>query len=790
MEGGNVILKVKRFLSGWTAGLLLAGAVFCLDAAEEISSVVFQQSSEYKFDEDILRANVQSRKGGVYSERAVNDDIKRLHAMGVFADVVSETRNTPDGKKTIIFRLQPKPIVNEIKFEGNKKYSEKRLREEIRLPVHTPLNDSALRVSTDSLRKFYRSKGLNDAVIEPVFEKIDEHHIRVLFKIKENLRVRVGNVFFRDAKGENVKKVYSQSELRDGIANRKSFLSHPWFSWLFDYGLLDREELDRDKIRLRELYWKKGHLDFRVLDVQLTEDPGDPEVMHVVFVVEEGEPYKVGKVAVTGTQRFSEAELLPLIPLKTGQIYSSDTERASYDLVDHKYSRLGYADLNLRVKQFPNYKTHQVDVNFEVTEGPLYRINDIFISGNRYTKDYVIRRELPMTPGDPVDKNMVKISRDRLMGMGYFNSVDAVSIRSENGPADTKDIDIRVDEKRFLDARIGATWSDSDSLAGMIELSHNNMDILDPKNYFTGGGQRMRLLGVAGLDRYNLELDFTEPWLFGIPLRWDVSGYIRNVWFDDWEERRIGVTTSLTKRIFDDFTSISGGYTFEQVKVHGMDKKMSPIFQDAVGSDLVGQFFLSLTRDTRNSAMNPTKGYSISGLAAVTSKIFGASNNYARLELKGTYHYPFFRDWFVFSVGGKVGFLSSIGTSDPVPLYERYFLGGGDSVRGFPYRSIGPEDYNKDNYGGQSMYILTAEISHPIYSIVRGAAFVDIGDAGEDRFKFDSINVGIGYGLRIKLPNVAAPLRLDLAFPVVNNQDGVKNRLRFHFNIGASFGPR
>ena len=478
---------------------------FSLNAADEISNVIFQQKSDYKFEEDILRANVQSRRGGAYSERVVNDDIKRLHAMGVFADVVSETRTLANGKKEIIFKLVPKPIVNEIKFEGNKKYTDKRLREEISLAANVPLNDAVLRSSIDSLRKFYRSKGLNDAVIEPVFEKIDGHHIRVLLKIKENLRIRVGNVLFRTADGKDV-KIYKQSELRDVVANRHSFLSHPWFGWIFDYGLLDREELNRDKIRLREFYWKKGYLDFRVLDIQLTEDPKNPEIMHVVYVVEEGDPYKVGKVSFLGTKRFSEAELLALAPLKSGQTFSIDAERSSQDLVDHKYSRLGYADFNIRARHSPNFKTHNVDVQFDVKEGPLYRINDIFISGNRWTKDHVIRRELPIMPGDPVDKNMVKLSRDRLMGMGYFNSVEAVSIRSEEGPADTKDIDIKVDEKRFLDARIGATWSDTDSLAGMIELSHNNMDILDPKNYFTGGGQRMRLLAVAGLERYNLEL--------------------------------------------------------------------------------------------------------------------------------------------------------------------------------------------------------------------------------------------------------------------------------------------
>ena len=168
---------MKKSILRWTAGLLLAGAFLC-PGADEISSVVFQQDSDYKFDEDVLKANVQSRVGGVYSERAVNDDLKRLHAMGVFADVVSETRTGADGRKAIIFKLQPKPIVTEVKFEGNKKYTDKKLREEIRLMPNVPLNDAVLRSSAESLRKFYQSKGLNDAVIEPVFEKVDEHQDR------------------------------------------------------------------------------------------------------------------------------------------------------------------------------------------------------------------------------------------------------------------------------------------------------------------------------------------------------------------------------------------------------------------------------------------------------------------------------------------------------------------------------------------------------------------------------------------------------------------------------------
>lgn len=779
---------VKWFIFPLLAVSLLFPAALSLQA-EEISSVVFQQNGTYKFEEDVLRANVQSRRGATYSDKAVNDDIKRLHAMGMFSDVAAETKKTPDGKIDIIFKVLPKPVVSEVRFEGNKKYTDKKLMEEVKVVPNVPLNDMALRSSAEALRKFYAGKGLNDAIVDPVFEKIDANHIRVVFKIKENLRLRVGQVNFETAGGGNI-TVYKPDELREQLANQKSFLSHPWFSWALDFGLLDREELGRDKIRLRDLYWKKGYLDFKILDVKITEDPSDPEVANITFVVEEGKPYKVDKIFFTGSQRFKPQELAALIPMKPGQTFSNETERASADIIDHKYSRLGYADFNIRPTLTPNFKTHTVDVDYRITEGQLFKINDIFISGNRYTKDYVIRRELPILPGDPVDKNMIKLSKDRLLGMGYFEKVDAVSIRSDNGPVDTKDVDIRVEEKRFIDARIGATWSDSDSLSGMLEVTHKNMDILDPWNYFTGGGQRMRLLAVMGLERYNFELDFTEPWLFGIPLRWDVSGYARNVDYEHWDERRIGFNTGLTKRVFDDFTSASVGYTFEQVDVHAMSSSLSEMFQEQKGDSYVGRLQLTLDRDTRNSASDPTSGYSIGGLAGITSQVFGATYNYARLELKGTYHYAFLNDWFVLSTGGKVGFLSSIATDDMVPLYERYFLGGGDSLRGFPYRSVGPVDSNNDNYGGQTMYILSTELTHPIYSIVRGAAFVDIGDSGANTFEFNGINVGVGYGLRIKLPNVNTPLRLDLAFPVVNNQDGVASSLRFHFNLGASFGPK
>ncbi len=759
---------------------ILTALCFCCAAgavSQELNSVTFEQPKDSRFAEDVFRMNVQSRKGAPYDERVVNEDIKRLHATGYFSDIVAETIKNKNGKIDLIFKVVPMAMIKEVKFTGNQKYDRDKLLELVTVAPGSMLNNRRLQDSANALRKFYMGKGHNDAKITPVVTTDKNGDVIIDFKIQENLKQKVDRVIFTGA------TVFKPSELKANIANRYSILN--WLPFL-DFGLLDKSELPNDVVRLRELYWTKGYLDFVVKETRLHVDEKDPEYVTIEFIIDEGKPYKIGKVSLTGNTRFKTEDLKKILHLKEGDTFSSLAENATTQAIEDRYSPLGYADLYCRVNRMPDYLNHKVDLVVDIHEGRPYKVRDVFISGNKWTKDHVIRRELAIAPDDPVDRHLINASRNRLMGMGYFKKVDAVSISSPD--PDRKDIDIKVEEKNFVNARIGAGWSDTDSLAGMVELTHSNMDILDPWNYFTGGGQRMRLLGMYGLERYNFEADFTEPWLFGIPLRWDISGYLRNVEYEHWDEQRLGFTTSLTKRIFDDFTTISGGYTFEHVWVHEMSKHVSEKFQREKGGSFVGKLHLSLDRDTRDNALDPTSGYMINALGSVAAHMLGSSNNFYRFELKGINYYSFFDKMFVFSIGGKIGTIGTIGDphKDP-PIYERYFLGGGDSVRGFPYRSIGPADSNKDNYGGDFMYLLTAELTHPIYDFIRGAIFVDIGDATSSRFgPFNKPNIGVGYGLRIKLPVVNAPIKLDLAFPVLNNQEGVKNSLRFHFNMGFS----
>ena len=783
-------MKYKRLLT------VLAVLTAASASAQSIDRVVFRQQGAYPFSEDIFEMNTQTKAGMQYSERIVNEDVRRLFALGMFEEIDSEVKDLANGNKEVVFIVYAKKNVSEIQFKGNRKFGDKELMKLVKLCTDMPLNDALLIESTRELRKFYEEKGYTEAQVDSALEADGEGSVKVIFKIAEHLRVRIDNVEFE---GMNV---YKPSEVKDLLETRYFFGSAKWLSfmpweWLGtppNLGLYDRDFVTRDKIRLRELYWQKGYLDFKVNDVVVTEHADDPELVDVKFVVEEGDPYFINSIRIVGAKEFSEEQLLPLLSAREEQVYSSSREDDDLKALESKYSPLGFADFQARAVRYPDYSTHSVDVEYEIMEGTQYTIGEVYISGNRWTKDYVIRRELPFESDDLLDKELLDIGKSRLMGMGYFQSAngegDGVEILSMDSPEPgKKDVYVNVEEKQFLGGNIGFGWSDSDGLAGSLQLWHSNMDILDPQNWFTGGGQRLRIGALVGLEHFDVQTDFTEPYLFGIPLRLDVSAYWREVLYEDWNEQRLGFTVSLTKRIFDEFTSVSAGYTFEYVRILDMDKKMGPIFQDSVGGDLIGRVFLSLNRDTRDSILNPTSGYDVGAYTYLTTRGLGATNDYYKFELRAINYFPFFHDWFVLTTGAKVGTMGTF-NGDRVPLYDRYFLGGGDSVRGFPYRSIGPVDQNDDNYGGEFMYLFTAELSHPIYKFLRGAVFCDVGDATSGHIgPISQPNVGVGYGLRIMIPQLGMPIRLDLAYPIVCNQEGVHRRLRFHFNMGFSFSP-
>ena len=690
-----------------------------------------------------------------------------------------------DGKIEIIYKIKPSPLISVFKIEGNAKFSTKDLQSCLVIADGDRLSSKALGETVEKLRKFYVDKGYTDVKI-PLPEVIPDGHdgVIVTLKIEENLRLKVHDVTFEGV------TVFSERELRSVMFNQYSYWNLlPFINDYLNRGLLDRAELETDRARIREMYHNKGYLDFKISDIRITPTESDPEYVDLHFIIEEGEPYTVDQVTVVGNEKLPAETLLPLVRLKSGETYSLAEENATAKSISALYDAEGYSDLVVKPVQSADYPNHKVSVQFKISEGRKYFVRNIDIIGNTSTKEKVLRRELAIQPGDPVAKNRIEISRRRLMGMGYFTKVEAESVNAD--ALNEKDIRITVEEKpeRF-NFRIGAGASDVSNIFGMAEISCNNFDITNPGNWFYGGGQRLRLQGIYGIDNAGFNIDFIEPWLFDLPLRYELSAFMNTSEYDHWDETHLGVRTSLNRKIFDDFTSVTAGYKFEVVRVYHISHSLKSYFKRHhwSGTSRVSQFSLMLNRDTRDSIVDPTEGYNINLFGAISPEALGSSSNFYRLEAKGSYHISFFDKAIVASVGGKIGVVSAFDQQKDVPVYERYFLGGSGSVRGFEYRSIG-KTVNGRNIGGRTMLVLTAEVSHPIWGPLRGAAFVDAGAAWGGAYSMDlgDLNVGAGYGFRLKLPWIQAPLRLDLAYPVVRGQDNLKRKFRVHFNVGFSF---
>jgi len=768
-KSGNTFLKTVCMII--IASVLMPGNLF----GDKIRRVIFEQKG-YEFPVNMLQYNLQLSKGEEFDQKILDDDVKRLSETGYFDDVSAELEKTPDGRVDIVFKTTSKPKVKDIIFQGNKKFKDLKLRDKLTIEPGMPLNDKKLNDSLVALREFYNEEGYYDTTISPTTEDVGGGEVNLIFNIQENLRLRINTVDFTG------NKLFYNLTLKNAIQTQ-----HSYMSWLFNVGLYDKNIADEDKIRLRNLYWTKGYLDFNVTSIDVKELPNDPEYVNVTFNLEEGTPYRVGDVTVSGNERFDETTLLLLLKMKQGEVFDYRIQERDITALGRRYFPLGYADFRCTPQRNADYKTHIVDINYEIVEGQQYMIRDINISGNHVTKDKVIRRELPLQPGQPVNNELIDIMKRRLEGLGYFKKVTIVTANTQNQTE--KDIDIKVEEKPTTKLTLGAGYSDTDSFGGTIEFTQNNFDLFNPSNFFRGGGQRLSLRADIGFERNEFLVSFTEPWMFDIPLKMKLEGYYKSRFYDDWDESHAGGSIAFTKKVFDDFTSITLGHRLEAVRVYDMDDdRNTKYFTGEEGTDFLSTTSLIISRDTRDSLISPTSGY----LLSLKSEFNAADKIYYRIEAVASNYYPFFEDLFVLHTGikyGSVGRISGDSDSGMVPIYERYFMGGGNSVRGFPYREVGPEDRNEDVYGGQSMMLANIEVSHPIWRFIRGAAFMDAGTAWKDPWDMDfsKMNMGVGWGIRLKLPQFQAPIKLDLAYPVVNNQDGVDSKLRFSFNLGFAW---
>lgn len=765
-------MKLNKILS-FLFILLFTGSL----QAYEISKIKFVDNSGNEIPNEMFINRIDIKPGTQFSEKAVSDAIKALYDTRKIKDVAAEVIVDDKVQYILQFKMTLNVIVTKISFSGNVELDDDDLIDEMEHGIGVPLDMEQMAKDKGKIFELYSKNGSFNTEINITTKETDTAgEVEVVFAIKEKEAHQIDSVTIIGA------SAFDPEDLTDEMKTQPSF-----WRYIFDTGYLNEDLFKFDLDDLARKYKKKGYLDFKVIDVERVIDE---EYINLIVYIKEGEPYTIKNISMRwlnipgkedDTYLFKEEDIRPLIDSEPGFIYNLEIEEQDIKRMEAKYNNLGYLKFRCNTQLKSNPNTREVDVEYQVYEGTPSVIRDVKIVGNTITRDYVIRRELALHPTDLANKLLIDKSKNRLLGLGYFNEVDILD--SDTGIDGETDLTVKVNEKETGQLNFGAGFSSASSFIGSIGMQQSNFDWDSDKWPYRGGGQKLRATLEAGTSRSRFEISFVEPWLNDKPLSLSTSLYYTTRLFDEYEEQHIGVNGSLTSRM-KDFPGwvFTRGMRIELIDVD-VDNGATQELKDEEVSDFVTALYFNFGKDTRNSVRRATQGGRFFLNTELQTVALGSANNSYKIKVGGAEYISVF-DESVIKFSGEIGATDAFGGE--VPIYDRFFAGGLNTIRGYEFRKVGPLDDEGDELGGNSLLIGTVELDVPLFKRVNGAWFFDAGNVWDSAYAWNpfDINVTTGLGIRLDLP--IGMLRLDYGVPIYNvNEEDSSGRL--HFNFGYNF---
>ena len=801
-------------------------------AMDKVVSIVVTNVGPKVASDELVRANIHVKPGDTYIRSSVDKDVLNLYATGFFSNIRVTDQRTDQGI-VVTYILQGKFRLTGIAFEGNTKFSAAKLEKKLSSKIGDPLDERKLFDDCLEIQKTYEKSGYQRTTVKYVLSNFDYESGRanVTFQVQETPKIKIVDVEFTGA------QAFTQKKLRHVIKTRR----HWMFSWLTRSGIYKEDQFEDDKDKLAEFYRDEGYIDFEIKEIRITNPT--PRTMKIEFVISEGNVYKVGSVGFKGNKLFTTEQIIQGLKQQhsdsrsktkigthglqadTGLTFTPKALTDDIKAVEDFYGSKGYINVRqggspdgyLRVDKIPNTETGTMDLDYNISEGERVYIEKILIKGNVKTKDKVIRRELAVYPGDVFDMVRIERSKERLEGLGFFEKVDTKP--STTDVPDHDDLIVGVDEKSTGNFTFGAGFNTVESIFGYAEVSQANFDLFHPP-YFTGGGQKFRLRVQLGTQLQDYLISFEEPWFLNRHLRLGVDLYrsvINYASLDNlYDVTRTGAKVSLTRALGTENLIGSVSYNLEDVGIVNVNTNAPNTILNNSGYAIESRFGASIAYDTRNTYELANKGQE----TTLESLLSVGQRNYYRLELKSSWFFRGFAPNHVLELSGKAGVTQKLDGADDVPFYDRFYLGGQDSLRGFDYNGVGPRESTQDGtffepIGGDTYWFASAEYTIPIIDRLSFAVFYDIGNVSARAFSNSGFPVqgrtstdrprgspflpgdfppfpdgstgsysdDFGIGLRLSIPTLG-PLRLDYGIPIHHdNFNGSGGKFQF----GAGF---
>lgn len=739
--------------------------------AVPVERIEVRHSKNIPIDAESVMAYVGIKQGDEFSAREIAKDVKALKETRRYSYVSAEVQRLPGGV-IVTYVVNPKLRVTSLRIDGGDFISNRRIKNYMELEVGDLVDENELEVKLQKVRDEYTKRYFPFVTVRYEMEKNAERGTTdVQITVVEGDRSKVKKIEFRG------NRAISSYKLRKVMEQKKVNI---WTSWLSGTGTYNRDDLERDLLTIRDVYRAAGYLDVEVQQ-PVVEENG--RAIEIIIPIVEHDLYRVGRIQIDGNTRFAAATLLQQVNLKPGDLAATlATDKARQAIRDYYGSR-GYIRTDVRMK-LVGMEDNMADLYFTIREGKLARIRNIDIRGNTRTKDEVIRRELSVLPGDVYDEVRVRTSAARLRNLGYFSFVNPVS--EETPKLDEYDLVMNLQEQKTGQFSAGAGFSSVDDVIGFLELSQGNFDLFNPPA-FMGDGQKLKARLQLGTSRNDISVDYAEPWFLDRKLRLGVSGFRSDKRFlsDDYDQRNTGGQISLGKSL-GTYWRGSVAYDLEEFDIFDVSSNASEVIQAEEGAQTQSAGILTFLRDTRDHSFIPTRGNQTRMRGKLAGGPLGFDTDLYMVEVRSSHFIPLWYDH-VLNIKGWLRSVEEYGDSDRVPIFDRLFLGGARTIRGFDFRDVGPKDDRGQPIGGKSDWWSTIEYTAPFAPRLRAATFFDIGQVYEDAYGWDigDHNSSYGIGMRIDMPQF--PLRLDYSWPLKADEYNDRSSGRFSFLIGHTF---
>jgi outer membrane protein insertion porin family len=733
-----------------------------------------------RVEEEAIRVQLRSRADALLDADNVDSDIRALYGMGFF-DNIDADLSSVDGEWVLTYRVDERPFIRDVRIEGNEKIDREDLDKDLKVRPNTIFDPLKVRRGIEDAKKSYEKLGYLDAIIEATPEDIGENEIILVYAVEEKDIVRIDELVFEGA------RAFTGSQLKRLMQTKES-----WFlSFITGAGNLDHEVLETDLERLTAFYYDNGYIDVRIDEPDVQRDE---KGLRITVKIDEGDEYRVGDVSIGGDELTDMDAVRALLALIPEEIFRTSKLRADINTLTEVYGDQGYAFVNVAPDTRVDAEEKVVHVTYTISKGPEVFIDKIQISGNSKTRDKVIRRELRVQEQQRFSGSRLRNSQERLQRLGFFEDVNITTRKSD--VEDRLDLIVDVKEASTGTFSAGAGISSGETFLFNLRLSEINL---------FGRGQRLVLSADFGSIRRNLSIDFTEPYFRDTQLTLGASAFNWELEFDDFTRGGTGATVrflypltalgwaSLANFSLED-TRLGLEYRIEDAEISDVSSSAATSIRAEQGTSLTSSLTPRLLRDTRNHPFDPTAG-SLQDLSIEVAGL-GGESRFLKAEARLRWYIPFWQSeslgTFTFASGTTFGWGLGFGDRRELPLFERYFPGGINSIRGFEILSLGPQNLvtdafgrvlARDSIGGSRQLIFNHEIIFPIVQSLglKGVIFFDAGNAftAAQGIDFDEMRLSAGAGVRWLSP--MGPLRIELGFPVRKFEGDEEQPVNFSF---------